>query len=501
MTSDGDVRRGFGRGYGLKDIRLIQAGMGVGVSSWSLANKTARRRGVLGTVSGIAAEDIVTRTLQNGDLGGHFKRALDAFPFPEIARAVYDKYYVENGIPEGQKYLAHSVFNLNPSKELQRLMVVSEFCLVWLAKEGHKGLISVNFLEKIQITHIWYMLGAMLAGVDVVTMGAGLVKDIPNILDDLAAGKHPSYKIDVEGFGDSKAEGDQRSKVVITFDPEELMGGKIPQLRRPDFLAIVSSNLLLRILQTKCKGRIQGYVIEGPTAGGHNAPPRRGMDELDDKGQPVYHEGVGEDDYVDLEAFRKVYESDGIPFWLAGSYGTKEGYKRARLEGANGVQVGSVFALCDDSGILAHLRIEARTLGYRDELEILRSRRSPTGFPFNVAQLKGTLSTDEAFADRKRACSICALRVPYQKDGKIGGYRCRAEPLQSYKLKGGKIDEAALNALCLCNGLLAAIGLGNPGELPIVTLGQNLGFLLDLMSDENDAYDAYDVIDYILGSE
>lgn len=491
------TRRGFKKNYGLKHVRLIQAGMGVGVSSWHLANTTARHRGVIGTVSGIASEDIVTRSLQKGDRGGHFRRALHAFPFPEIGKAIVEKYFVKGGIPAGQKFRAHSVFDLHPSRELQQLMVASEFALVWLAKEGHKGLVSVNYLEKIQITHIWYILGAMLAGVNFVTMGAGIILQVPKVLDDYTAGVASSYKVDVVSFDKSSTPGNEATTAEVTFNPEELLGGKLPKLRRPGLIAIVSGDFLAKVLIKKCHGKIDGFVIEFPTAGGHNAPPRGRDKRFNERGEPLYAEAPGEKDYVDLEEFRKIKSRLGIPFWLAGSYGSPEGYEKARSAGANGVQVGSAFALSRDSGILPHLRDEARYLGYKQELRVDRSTRSPTGYPFNIAHLEGTLSDDTAYSNRKRACSICALRVPYQQAGKIGGYRCSAEPTVNWLRKGGKPEEAE-NSMCLCNGLMATIGLGNPGELPIVTLGKSVEFLHDLMSHERDSYSAVDVIDYIL---
>jgi nitronate monooxygenase len=54
---------------------------------------------------------------------------------------------------------------------------------------------------------------------------------------------------------------------------------------------------------------VDGFIIEGPTAGGHNAPPRGGM-VLDANKEPIY----GPKDAVDLEGMRKL----GLPFYLPG---------------------------------------------------------------------------------------------------------------------------------------------------------------------------------------
>lgn len=50
----------------------------------------------------------------------------------------------------------------------------------------------------------------------------------------------------------------------------------LPPLTRPKFLPIIASNVLAVTLVRKANGRVDGFVIEGPIAGGHNAPPRGG---------------------------------------------------------------------------------------------------------------------------------------------------------------------------------------------------------------------------------
>lgn len=57
---------------------IIQGGMGAGVSNWRLANAVARL-GQLGVVSGTALDTILIRRLQDGDTGGHMRRAMAAF--------------------------------------------------------------------------------------------------------------------------------------------------------------------------------------------------------------------------------------------------------------------------------------------------------------------------------------------------------------------------------------------------------------------------------------
>lgn len=70
--------------------QVIQGGMGVGVSSWRLANAVART-GQLGVVSNVALDALLARRLQHGDPGGHIRQALAHFPVPAIAQSVLDR--------------------------------------------------------------------------------------------------------------------------------------------------------------------------------------------------------------------------------------------------------------------------------------------------------------------------------------------------------------------------------------------------------------------------
>jgi nitronate monooxygenase len=83
--------------------KIIQGGMGVGVSNWRLANAVSRL-GQLGVVSGTALDQLFVRRLADGDEGGYMKRGLDAFPFPEMARRIWQEYFVPGGKPADAPY-------------------------------------------------------------------------------------------------------------------------------------------------------------------------------------------------------------------------------------------------------------------------------------------------------------------------------------------------------------------------------------------------------------
>jgi nitronate monooxygenase len=465
--------------------RIIQGGMGFGISDWRLA-RAVSLLGQLGVVSGTALDVVVARRLQNGDPGGNVLRALEHFPFPNMAKRILDRFFIPGGVPEGSPYRPVPMHNLEGRIEPQELCIVGNFVEVFLAREGHNQPVGINYLEKIQIPHLPSLYGALLAGASVVIMGAGIPLAIPGILDALAQHQPVEYPINVTG-----PEGKNEIH-TLTFDPRKFMeGAPAPTpLNRPDFLPIVSSEALASILLRKASGSIEGFIVEGNVAGGHNAPPR-GVMTLSTDDEPVY----GPRDKANLAAFREF----GRPFWLAGHYGSPEGLRSARDEGAAGVQAGTAFALCRESGLLPEVRRELLREALAGKARIFTDpQASPTGFPFKVADLPGSLSEKSVYQQRRRVCDIGFLRQPYQRaDGKIG-YRCPAEPVDAYVAKGGR-EEDTVGRKCLCNALAANIGM--PQRLPdgtyekcLVTMGDDLVDIGRFCTPDNLDYSAADVI-------
>ncbi len=164
---------------------------------------------------------------------------------------------------------------------------------------------------------------------------------------------------------------------------------RCPMLHRPRFLAIVSSNTLATTMLRRASGRVDGFVIESPTAGGHNAPPR-GKLQLNAAGEPVY----GERDRVNIADLRAL----GVPFWLAGGYGNPDKLREALEQGAAGVQVGTAFAFSRESGMRPDLKTQLIQQAIAGTGEVFTDPlASPTGFPFKVAQLEGTSSTSDVY--------------------------------------------------------------------------------------------------------
>lgn len=465
---------------------IIQGGMGAGVSSWRLAQSVSRL-GQLGVVSGTALDAILARRLQDGDPEGHMRRALEAFPFREMADRVVREYYVPEGKAASAPYRATPLHEKDEPRELVELCIVANFVEVFLAREGHSNAVGINYLEKIQLPHLPSMYGAMLAGVGYVLMGAGIPLQVPGVLDRLAEHQAVEYSLHLSGAG----EGDD---TTMHFDPRDYADRSLPPLRRPAFLAIVSSNTLATTMLRKASGKVDGLIVETRTAGGHNAPPR-GKLQLDAKGEPIY----GERDRVDLEKLREL----NVPFWLAGGYGSAAKLREALAEGATGVQVGTAFAFTRESGLRDDLKQALLAKAERGEAEIFTDPlASPTGFPFKVARLEGTCSDDAVFAARPHICDLGFLREVYRADDGEIAYRCPAEPLSLYLAKGGKA-EAAAGRKCLCNALMANIGhsqvrCGRHVEPPLVTAGDDLPEIARFLPAGASSYGAEDVLESLL---
>jgi len=428
-------------------------------------------------------DQVLARRLQDGDPGGHFRFALNHFPFPDMAERVWRKFYVPDGKSRLDSYLRIPMHSHEGSRELYELCMVANFAEVFLARQGHSNPVGVNYLEKIQLPHLPSLYGAMLGGVDYVLMGAGIPLKIPGALDALARHQPATYELYVTG----QTRGEP---TTLTFDPQDFVEGIAPLLRRPAFLAIIASNTLATTMVRKANGRVDGFIIEGPTAGGHNAPPR-GKLQLNDLGEPVY----GERDQVDLAAIREL----GLPFWLAGEYGSPEKLRSALSQGAAGVQVGTAFAFCEESGLRADYKQQVIELVKHGDARVFTDRlASPTGFPFKVVALKGTSSEAEVYQSRPRICDLGYLREAYRKENGSIDYRCPGEPVSVYLAKGGSEAET-VGRKCLCNALVANIGLGQVRsqkheEPGLITSGDDLKNIVQFLAPGKNSYAAADVV-------
>ena len=473
----------------MAEPKIIQGGMGVAVSNWRLA-RAVSQQGQMGVVSGTAIDLVLARRLQMGDLGGEMRRALAAFPIPEMAQRVVDAYFIPGGKAHDAPFKGTPMHSLKTPRALDELTVLGNFVEVYLAREGHDGAIGVNYLEKIQLPTLPSLYGAMLAGVVYILMGAGIPRAIPGIIDRLAVGDPVELRIDVR-------EAASTEEYVTRFSPAEFWGGTPPILSRPKFLPIISSSILAQTLVKKASGAVNGFIVEGPTAGGHNAGPR-GPLTLNERGEPIY----GARDVPDLDAIG----SHGLPFWLAGSYGSHEALEQALALGATGIQVGTACAYCAESGIAPEYKQRVLRESRLGTLDVKTDPlASPTGFPFKVIQLPGTVAESATYEARARVCDLGYLRHLYKTPQGGIGYRCPSEPVANYLAKGGDIKDT-VGRTCVCNGLSTVVGIeqvraGGVHEPAIMTSGDDVLHVARFLAPGRDSYTAAEVIRQLLGQE
>ncbi|HUZ41178.1 MAG TPA: nitronate monooxygenase [Acidimicrobiales bacterium] len=461
---------------------LIQGGMGIAISGWPLA-RAVSSMGQLGVVSGTAIDNVFVRRLQDHGIDGELQGALDSFPAQNVVHDIVGKYGSLRRTGS-EPYRSLPALTLGSKGRAIDAIVLASFVEVALAKMGHRGVVGINLLTKVQLPTAATLYGAILAGVDYVLMGAGVPTHIPGVLEKLTRGEPVTLPHTVTGASSD----DPVSS--LHFDPTPYLPPHAVQ--QPRFIGIISSHVLATALVKRSNGPVDGFVVERPTAGGHNAPPR-GAFEVDDEGNPKY----GERDMVDFEVLAGL----GKPYWIGGGITSAENVREAFALGATGVQVGTLFAYCDESGMDADLRrrvldeIKTGSLNVKTSL-----RASSTGYPFKVVSVPGTISDATVYAERERKCDLGYLREAYLKPNGSLGYRCSAEPVDAFIRKGGAF-ELSDESTCLCNGLMSTCGLGQyradgHREPPIVTSGDSINDIRELLVDR-ESYSARDVIDHL----
>lgn len=425
--------------------------MGAYISNYRLANLTARL-GALGVVSGVGLRHIVLEAIRRGD-----EEAIEtAKGFPLVG-------YVKELLHFAPGGFKHSWPTPQDSTDPRycdlprQLSAITAYIEVMRAKRGHSGKIGVNIMWKCALTVLPTIYGAMMANADALLCGAGVPMELPDIVHSLRDGRDMEY-LPLTGTGTNarlKVSEDDSSHYLSALEP-------------PAMLPILSNfafpKRLLDVWERSYGGvRPAAFVLENHTAGGHNAPPRNKVEfaENDDIGS----------------YFDKVADL-GVPVYVAGAFehgGTRGDLLDWTARGAYGIQVGSRFALSDESGMRRDLKdaiIEANRAG---GVSIKTGNIvSPTGYPFKYVELPGTLADPAVYAARKRICNrgyLCQSHFETLPDGKVKEtYICPAMPEKQFRKLGGDPAELA-DRVCLCNGLLSTAGYHVDAEAPIVTLG------------------------------
>jgi len=468
----------------ISNIKVIQGGMGVGVSGHKLA-RAVSCYGQLGVISATGPDILLLRGLQDGDKSGELRDALKHFPNQDIAEKIFERFFIEGGKSPDKDYklnqfptfekTSDTEFQLK-NKDLEDSLVAGAFVEAYLAKKGHNNPVGANFLNKIEWAQLPTLYGAMLAGIDVVLIGAGFPKEIPEILSAFVSGGIGKMSVPISG-----------KKYDIVFNPQRF---NKTELSRPVFLGIVGNHLGVKALP-----HADGYVFEGKEAGGHNFPAR--SKSLNEIGEPLY----GLKDEMDFQLLASLlkqnFDKTGVHqrYWLAGNYAKR--LSEALSYGASGIQVGTLFEFGEESRVIYELKQRALDKIINGANVFTNPRASPTGFPFKELLIQGTIAIKEIYEQRKRVCNMGALAELYEDESGRIMTRCAAEPVEAYLQKGGKLEDT-IGRQCLCNGLPSTIGIGMPNEKPLMTSGADLTAVKEVVAKYGMNYSAENAIDYIL---
>ncbi|HSV74635.1 MAG TPA: hypothetical protein VLH79_12825 [Chthonomonadales bacterium] len=432
--------------------RLIQAGMGAHISCARLANITSRL-GALGVVSGVGLRHIVGEQVRAGDAD-----AIDlASRFP-IKRYVEDLLsYAPGGSRHRQPI---PIDHPDPQRAAfpRRLSTICAYVEVMRARKGHRGKVGINVMWKCALTVLPTIYGAALAGADALLCGAGVPMELPDILRRVQTSKDMEYR-PLTGTGTNV-------RLEIAQDDAARVFSEVPLPRAIPILSnFAFPKRMLDVWEREQEGqRPFAFVLENHAAGGHNAPPRD-------------RAGFTERDNID-RYFDKVVAL-GVPVYVAGAFatgGTREDLLHWIGRGAYGIQVGSRFALCADSGLSPALRdaviVANREGGARIATDL---GVSPTGYPFKTVAVPGSLTDPAVYGARKRICNrgylLQSLFATLPDGTIVERYVCPAMPEEQYVRLGGDAADT-VNRVCLCNALLSTAGIGGDGEMPMVTLGE-----------------------------
>ena len=288
---------------------------------------------------------------------------------------------------------------------------MANFCEVFLAKEGHDGLVGINFLRKIELPIPFACLGAMLAGVDYVLVGAGQsgrpAGAAPPALPPAgrraarcAPAGHDQRPRDVRRSGAARA---PCSATVAPLTPGRQL------------LAIVASDELAAGLAGQAATRPDGFVVEGrhsrraqrTAPGSAAARPRPGSRSTATATPSTWRRSTG----WGCRSGSPVHAARRRACCCAQHSRAPPGSRWAPPS-----RSASNPASADQlkRQVLGDRRRRWRA-GVRTDW-----RASPTGYPFKVVQAPGTLSDAAVVAGRPRVCDLGALRsrVPEASTGR-----------------------------------------------------------------------------------
>jgi nitronate monooxygenase len=445
--------------------KIIQGDLDAMVATWPIA-KAVAATGQLGVVSGTLLPVITARRLQLGDSGGHLRRAFDEFTHGEVARRVWEDFFRPGGktpeAPFEQPLQPH--FEQGPA--LTELAVMAGFSEVFLAREGRHGPVAIHFSERAKLPLLPTLYGALLAQVDCVIV-AGQDADVAVGIARLCAGNEAGVRVRLV---DDPAE----SGPECCFNPQ-VLGNQAPAtLPQPRVLLMGHSTAQLAAQVREAGVPVDGVILRQE---GGSEPP-------------------GEAELAGLRALN-------LPFWLGGLPATADGLAGVLAAGGAGLLVSTPFHYCEESELAADWKAEvfrqSRQAPARLAVEFVSA---PVGHEVPIAKVAGSALDEDEFARRERFCDVGFLRQLYRREDGSVGYRCPGETVACHHAKGGD-PEAAAGQRCFCNGMLAALGLGQVRsgfgvERPLLPAGEDLKGLARFCPPNARGFSAADVVQQLL---
>ena len=192
---------------------------------------------------------------------------------------------------------------------------------------------------------------------------------------------------------------------------------------------------------------------------------------------------------------------------MPGAYGSRARFQEALAAGAHGVQVGTAFAFCEESGLDPDLRQRFLTSIVEPRGRRLHGPgRLTDRLPVQGGGARGHPLGATPRTRIARACATSATSAgPTSAPTGTLDYRCPSEPVDDYVRKGGQVEDT-VGRKCLCNALVTNIGMGQrrPNgyeELPMLTAGNDLASVRAHISPGNLSYHARDVVASLLAED
>ena len=442
--------------------------MGVAVSSWQLARTVGSRRRASASCPAPGSTSSSRAGCRTATPTATCAARSPRSRCPRSPHEVLDHYFVEGGRdPRRQPYIAIPRPSLTRDAARPAAHVVANFVEVWLAKEGHDGLGRRELPREDPDDRRRGRRTARCSPASTSCSWAPASRRTSRpLLTSSPSTAVASLPVDV-------AEALPDETWAVTIDPREVMRRRRCRRCAADLPRDRANHVLAQYLARDEVTRPDGFVVEAPTAGGHNAPPR-GKLVLDETGQPVY----GPRDVCDPTQVRRPR-----PAVLARRFVRRPGASCGGAEalGARGIQVGTLFALSADSGF----RPTSASGCVRSLVDGTLATRtdalaSPTGFPFKVAPARRARCRTSGCATTAPRCATSATcaRRSARRTASVD-YRCPAEPDHMFERKGGEHRRRSPAApACATRSSRASASrrcarTAEP-ELPLVTLGDDL---------------------------